>query len=191
MAVKVYFLACVVAVAFFIQVSTSPSALRALQSTIDESMSVENNDLYPPPVCQDETDCDHFGTSMCHNSIEDKRWAKTCCRKYCNFCNKSIPWNPRDCQGVPPMFTKDLVQSDKIKAIPEVQTMDNVDILDPPPCIDQTDCDPYGPYVCTGSLADHKWSRKCCREYCGFCNKTVPTVPENCQSTPPSFKIVV
>merc|ERR1711860_259450 len=37
----------------------------------------------------------------------------------------------------------------------------------PPPCIDITDCDPYGPYICTY----HKeWSQKCCAEYCGFCH---------------------
>ena len=45
------------------------------------------------------------------------------------------------------------------------------------PCIDVTDCDPYGTYICTL----HKdWSEKCCREYCGFCHWHRETEQDKC-----------
>ncbi|KAL8565154.1 hypothetical protein ACOMHN_003941 [Nucella lapillus] len=49
-------------------------------------------------------------------------------------------------------------------------------------CIDQTDCDPYGVDMCTRSTADHRWAKACCREYCNYCNKTLPKKPQNCDA---------
>ena len=36
--------------------------------------------------------------------------------------------------------------------------------------------------MCTRSAADKKWAEACCREYCNFCNTTIPK-KQNCDGT--------